>query len=62
MQNLLDDGGKIKAALMEQANWVWVNCTRCDALFLPKKPVSIYANNSPAIPCLCGFCARRPVE
>lgn len=40
MQNLLDDGGKIKAALTEQANWVWVNRTRCDALFLPKKPVS----------------------
>jgi hypothetical protein len=57
MQNLLDDGGKIKAADHEQPNWVWVNCTRCDAEFLPRKPISRYSNRADSLPDLCGFCA-----
>lgn len=62
MQNLLDDGVQFKAATRlttEQSNWVFGSCARCDAVFLPKKPASRYANNADPMPCLCGFCATR---
>lgn len=57
MQNLLDQHGLFKARHVERDNWVWGACTRCDAQFLPKKPVSRFANNAGPVPLLCGFCA-----
>ena len=57
MQNLLDQGGKIKAAILEQDNWVWAECQRCGAEFLPKKPISRYSKRADSLPDKCGFCA-----